>query len=466
MLNQEQTVNSIHFNPVSPHEFAVTSGSQVDIFDPYTNEVRKTIGRFNKSTAYSGRFRSDGQLLVAGAEDHSVKIFDLSSRAILRTLQGHEGPVHTTLFSSNKCHIMSASDDKTVRCWDLAMAETLSIMKGHTDLVRCGDIGDSSPDVWITGSYDHTVKLWDIKSGETINTFDHGDPVEAVVVNPAGSLLFSAGGNYVKVWDLLKGGLVTSLESHLKTVTSLAFDAPRSRLYTGSLDQHVKAFKCDTFELAHSLKFTAPIISVSVSPAETHLVVGMADGMLAIRHKPPKKQAVHLQEEKLKRKKKAFTDENAATIVAPVTRKQRPLLGYENNLNNHEYKACLDKVLKKTKTPFVTINLFEELMKRGALENALAGRSELELTKILDFIHKYINHPLYSACVVRVFNHVLDYYAHVIGLSQTMDKKMNLILAAIDKEIEIEKSLLDTMGAIDLLLNANSATRFVRAPQI
>lgn len=48
----------------------------------------KTFTRF-KETAYSGRFRSDGQLLVAGCEDSVVRLFDVSGKVALRMFKGH-----------------------------------------------------------------------------------------------------------------------------------------------------------------------------------------------------------------------------------------------------------------------------------------------------------------------------------------------------------------------------------------
>ena len=48
----------------------------------------KTFTRF-KDTAYSGRYRSDGQMLVAGCEDSMVRLFDVSGRVALRMFKGH-----------------------------------------------------------------------------------------------------------------------------------------------------------------------------------------------------------------------------------------------------------------------------------------------------------------------------------------------------------------------------------------
>jgi U3 small nucleolar RNA-associated protein 15 len=36
----------------------------------------------------------------------------------------------------------------------------------------------------------------------------------------------------------------------------------------------------------HGIKYSAPVLSMAMSPNNTHLVVGMANGTLSIRHKP------------------------------------------------------------------------------------------------------------------------------------------------------------------------------------
>ena len=46
---------------------------QVNIYSHSTNIVKKSISRFHES-AYSGQFRRDGQLLVAGEEQGNVKV--------------------------------------------------------------------------------------------------------------------------------------------------------------------------------------------------------------------------------------------------------------------------------------------------------------------------------------------------------------------------------------------------------
>lgn len=56
-----------------PFDLAVTSSTRVIAYDSVTNQVKRTFARF-KDKAYSGCFRSDGKLLVAGAEDGIVQV--------------------------------------------------------------------------------------------------------------------------------------------------------------------------------------------------------------------------------------------------------------------------------------------------------------------------------------------------------------------------------------------------------
>lgn len=58
----------------------------------------------------------------------------------------------------------------------------------------------SSPDTWISGSYDHTVRMWDSRQPKgSVLELSHGAPVEACLFLPGGGLCVSAGGNEVKV---------------------------------------------------------------------------------------------------------------------------------------------------------------------------------------------------------------------------------------------------------------------------
>ena len=151
----------------SPDTFAVTTGARVQIFSHRTRKLLKTITRFD-DTAHSGEVRYDGRVLVAGDETGAIQVFDINSRAILKTWKECKQPVWTTKWSPTETtSLMSCCDDATVRLWDLPSQESVATFRGHHDYVRCGQfIPGQATNLLLSGSYDQTVRLWDARIAE------------------------------------------------------------------------------------------------------------------------------------------------------------------------------------------------------------------------------------------------------------------------------------------------------------
>lgn len=71
-------VTSIHFSSSRPYQYAVTSGTRIQVFAPKTQKVVKNIARF-KDTARSANIRSDGKLVVAGDDSGLVQVIKQSA---------------------------------------------------------------------------------------------------------------------------------------------------------------------------------------------------------------------------------------------------------------------------------------------------------------------------------------------------------------------------------------------------
>ena len=269
----QQPVTIREFGPVQkvdicrtePYYVAVTGSSRVQIFNPLNNSVYKTLSKF-RETALGGKFRNDGKLLCVGGDDGGVKIFDVASKTLLRTLTGHTNATHVSHFVGAK-EIASFSDDKTVRLWDISTEEEVLQFNKHTDYVRAGCISPSSSDIIVSGSYDHSVYVWDRRAGDQpIHSFMHGCPVEAVMTLPNGTLIATASGNEIQIWDLVGGNRrLSTISTHNKTVTSLGLARNGTRIVSSSLDRQLKFHDVSTFETVHSLSFPSPILSASVA---------------------------------------------------------------------------------------------------------------------------------------------------------------------------------------------------------
>ncbi|CAI5476448.1 unnamed protein product, partial [Closterium sp. Yama58-4] len=300
----------------------------VTVYSGVTREPLKTFSRF-KGLAYSGRFRADGKLLVAGGDRGIVQVFNATTRTVLRQLNGHTDAVRAVRFALDKVHLMSGGDDSVLRWWDVSVQEPLRKMAAHTDYVRSLSTNPASADLWASGSYDHSVLVWDVRVRDPVLKFQHAHPVEDVLFYPNGTMLAVAAGPQVSVWDMLKGGASTTplpssqpssqqadstsltpaaaatshsrplyiLGNHQKAVTCLHVTPPISlgngdppfpaRLLTGSLDGHVRVFSLSDYKVKHMARHDGPILSLGMSARGTTLAVGMAGGQIAIRHRAP-----------------------------------------------------------------------------------------------------------------------------------------------------------------------------------
>ena len=489
-------VTDVHFSPTAPHSITAAASAGVHVYKPKSSSKQKTISRF-KDIAYSPQFRgttlpcslvtlhehithlppltADGKLLAVGGEQKMVQVFEMATRSILRQYKGHSKAVHVNRWSADGHSLASGSDDTTVKLWDLKEAgQATATFKGHTDYVRALAAAPNSSQVWASGGYDHLVKCWDARMdpGEDGNraaylTLDHGAPVEALLYFPSGNILVSAGGDYMKVWDVLGGGagsqnLLHSSQHHLKAMTSLCLDGSGSRLLTGSLDCHVKVLDVSTYNVTYALKFSSPVLSVGLSPDNACLAVGMNDGMLGIRHRrePPTEDGVasRPQVEHAGSHRWQLRGKNlgaSAGDLSVVVKKKAKLRPYDKYLKSFQFQMALNAVLDM-KTSVVTVSLLEDLNARGALQVALSGRDEETLAPLLEFLMKNITNPNYSTLLIDITNRVLDMYTPILGQSEVIDELFVKLRAKVATEVKLQKELQSLTGMISLIMGSIS----------
>lgn len=456
LINEYSSPTNINFSPIAPHDFAITSSTRVQIFSSKTRSVTKTISRF-KDVAYSGNIRQDGKLLVAGDATGLIQIFDLNTRAILRTWKKHDRPVQVTKFSpTNLTRVLSASDDTSIRLWDLPTGETTSTFLGHTDYVRTASfLPSSSSEIILSGSYDNTVRLWDPRTHTSTSTsvlrFSHPEPIESVLGLPGGTTILVASGPRIYIWDLIAARLLTTLHNHQKTVTSLTLSSLTTdaltarRVLAGGLDGHVKIFDTTEWTVVHGIKYPSPILSLGVSPEEKHLVVGMSGGLLSIRTRVAGKDKVtakkqtslfnlidqnlpdapvrkHSQGITAKLRGLKYKGEEEDIIIyddaQAAMKKARKAKEWERLLRQSRFSDALDSLLlggagkdgKKGETaaatgnvnPVEVVTLLTALRHRSALRQALSNRDEEGLLPVVGWVTKYVSNPRFVELLVEV----------------------------------------------------------------
>lgn len=459
LVKENNAINHIHFNPNSPHDFAVTSSTRVQIFSAKTRQVVRTISRFT-DTVYSGEFRSDGKLLVAGDATGMVQVFDANSRTIMVTLKPTQHPTHVTKFHpSSLTTLLSASDDKTARLWDITSSTPLVEFDDHGDYIRAGCFVPDS-NLIATGCYDSIVRLYDTRAPASqgpISKFDQGAPVESVIaLNP--TTLVTSGGPSVKVWDLTAGKTIKTLGNFQKTVTALA-DGGEKGLLAGSLDGHVKVFDYSSgkWDVKFGWKFGGGVLSAGISPDHKHFVSGLTSGLLTIRTRktdPRVPQGVKKERSgNAKRLMKGldYHGELEHRVIQDTNRNRKKLPLWERLIKQFRWSDALDTALQPSVDAKLRITVLDELKKRGKVRIALAGRDESSIEDLFKFLLKSVNDYRSFATVADYLAVAMEIYSPLFERSAALQSKLRDLEVMLEHEIQAAKEGQKIEGMLELL---------------
>ncbi|EEH03229.1 U3 small nucleolar RNA-associated protein [Histoplasma capsulatum G186AR] len=502
-------------SPAAPPDlFTVTTGARVQLYSIRTRKLLKTITRFD-DIARCASVRADGRVLAASDDGGTIQVFDIHSRAILKTWREHKQPVWAVQFSpANPTALVSASDDRTVRLWDLPSETSVRTFVGHADYVRCAGFmpaagGGRGGDLLYSGGYDGLVKVWDSRAatavapgrgGRSVMTFKMRAPVESVLPLAAGTTVLAAAENKIAVLDVVAGKPLHVIKSHQKTVTALSLASGGRRVVSGALDGHMKVFETTGWNVVGGSKYPSPILSLGVITTgsdreDKHIAVGMQSGLLSIRTRLSGEQKVRERErqremqalldgkldehdKRMAKKQKQkrgkgwekrlrgmdFVGEGVDIVIdaqepSASARKRKREQPWELDLRKGRYAAALDAVLcppntndaTPTNSKLSTLTLLTALRHRSALRTALSGRDEVTLQPVLQWVYKSITDPRVVDMCVEVAMNILDIYSGNLGQSVVFDGMVEKLHARVREEVDRAQQAWMTKGMLGML---------------
>ncbi|ORX82911.1 WD40 repeat-like protein [Basidiobolus meristosporus CBS 931.73] len=158
----------------------------------------------------------DNTHLITGSYDHTVKIWDIETGELLRTLDGHSRCVRALQFDT--CKLITGSMDATMKIWNYRTGECIRTLEGHTNGIVCLHFDCST---LASGSVDGTIKIWNFSTGKCSTLAGHTDWVTKVAIFQKTQLFSCSDDTTIKHWDLATQTCLRTFKGHIGQVQCL-----------------------------------------------------------------------------------------------------------------------------------------------------------------------------------------------------------------------------------------------------
>jgi WD40 repeat protein len=116
------------------------------------------------TTASALAISVDGQTLVSGGQDKAIKVWDLQTGKLSKTLQSDSGEIQDLAIAPDGKTVVSGSGDRMVRIWDITSNQRPQMLKGHSSDIRQVEISSDGKTI-ISSTYGE-IKVWDLTTGQ------------------------------------------------------------------------------------------------------------------------------------------------------------------------------------------------------------------------------------------------------------------------------------------------------------
>ena len=270
-----QVAEYINFPPLEAFDF-------LDISLADDTELPPFLGHSERVRAVA--ISPDGQTIVSGSFDQTIRLWDLSGAPIGAPFQGHTDVVLSVAISPDGQMIVSGSFDQTIRLWDLSGAPIGAPFQGHTDAVSSVAISPDGQTI-VSGSNDNTVRLWDLSGVPIGAPFQgHTDVVSSVAISPDGQTIVSGSNdNTVRLWDLSGVPIGAPFQGHTDVVSSVAISPDGQTIVSGSNDNTVRLWDLSGAPIGAPFQgHTDVVSSVAISPDGQTIVSGSNDNTVRL----------------------------------------------------------------------------------------------------------------------------------------------------------------------------------------
>ena len=184
----------------------------------------------------SVEFSLDGEFLLSGSDDKTVKLWDVGTLKFRASYLGHNNWVRTARLSPDTSLIASGGEDAKVILWETEKKKALKEFNDHEK--RINDVRFYEECI-VSCSDDATIQFHDVRSSKLVQLYNsHGDSVRQLSLFDK-YMVSVADDAEIRIWDTRKGLPLYTLYSHKGPINCCTVSRLGNYFATGGDDKKV-----------------------------------------------------------------------------------------------------------------------------------------------------------------------------------------------------------------------------------
>lgn len=256
---------------------ALAGQKQISLYHTETAELLGVLP-FEDGIPQSLRFSRDGQYLIAGGGEHSVKgiaaVYSIKTGERVAQVGDELDTVFDADVNDNMSRIALGGPQRMLRIFDATDGTQLFDIKKHTDWIYSVAY---SPDGVLVASGDRSGGLfvWEADTGRLyLDLAGHKGAIRSIAWRDDSNVLASASEDgTVKLWDVNSGKAIRSINAGSGGVTAVQFDH-KGQLVTAGKDRKVRLWDANGKQLTETPAASEAVLEVAITHDSSQMIYG------------------------------------------------------------------------------------------------------------------------------------------------------------------------------------------------